>query len=58
MTSRQELSSVIIAVSELRDKSSYKKTYDMVLKTLRRKLARAKFEGKIVDKSPEENTGV
>lgn len=56
MTSRQELSSVIIAVSELRDKSSYKKTYDSVLKTLKRKLARAKYEGRIVDNVPQQGT--
>ena len=57
MTSRQELSLVIIAVSELRDKSAYKKTYDSVLKTLKRKLARAKFEGK-VDNLPQQEPDV
>jgi len=56
MTSRQELAQIIIAVTELRDKSSYKKTYAGVLKTLKRKLERGEFEGyKTVDNPPEVN---
>jgi hypothetical protein len=53
MSERSELSEIIIAVTELRDKSSYKKTYENILKTLKRKLARHKFEGfRIVDNAP------
>jgi hypothetical protein len=50
MSERSELSEIIIAVTELRDKSSFKKTYDNVLNTLKRKLSRKVFDGyKLVD---------
>lgn len=51
MSERKELVQIIIDITELRNKSSYKKTYDIVLKYLTRKLSRSKYAEYKVDNS-------
>ena len=58
MSEISELGDVILQIKDLREKSSYKKVYDDVLKTLMRKLRRSAISYKIVDNVPEAETPV
>ena len=52
MNENEELVKIIIDITELRDKSSYKKIYDEVLARLKGKLKRQTMKFKTVDSPP------